>query len=118
MSGRDDTLLGMTQIHSVYLGPDGQPRISTEAIALGCQVPHKAVLKLMGRYLAQIDTLGLFAFETRARLPGEHDDEVELILFNERQASFLVSFIRNTAQAVDFKARMIHEFCKHPANPS
>lgn len=100
----------MIQTQTVHLGPDGQPRISTKAIALGCQVPHNTVLKLMCLYIAQIDTLGTFAFETPARLPGEHDDEVELILFNERQASFLVSLIRNTAKIVNFKAQMIHEF--------
>lgn len=100
----------MTQTQTVHLGPDGQPCISTEAIARGCQIPHNAVLKLMPLYMAQITTLGAFAFETRAGLPGDNDDEVELILFNERQASFLVSLIRNTAKIVNFKVRMIHEF--------
>jgi len=97
----------MTQIQIVQLGSDGKPCASTEAIALGYKLQHKKVLSVLMRYMSQIETFGLVTFETRS---DDNNRDVWLARLNERQASFLISLMRNTAGVVDFKLRMSHEF--------
>ena len=68
-------------------------------------------MALLHEYSAQVATFGLVAFETRARLKGKHGGgNVELAMLNERQASFLISLMRNTPEVLDFKLQMAHEF--------
>ena len=97
----------------VFMGSDGEPRASTEAIALGYKVSHHSVMQLIGRYRAQISTFGPIAFQMRkgSKLPqGGFGKSTEYALLNERQASFLVSLMRNTKEVVEFKLNMAREF--------
>ena len=101
----------MSNIQIVQIGSDGEPRASTEAIAAGYKMQHKNVLALLMKYLEKVETFGLVAFETRARLDGQHGGgDAEYALLNELQAGFLVSLMRNNAEVVEFKLNMWHEF--------
>ena len=97
----------MSQIQIVQVGTDGEPRASTEAIALGYKLQHKNVLALLEQYLLQVETFGQVAFETRA---GYQGSVVRFAMLNERQATFLIGLMRNSPEVVDFKLRMAHEF--------
>ena len=96
-----------TNFQLVHISDDGEPRASTEAIALGYKASHASVLKLARRYLAQIESLGLIRFESRLNKQGK---ATEYGLLNERQAAFLVGLMRNTKEVVEFKLNMAHEF--------
>lgn len=91
----------------VQLADDGEPRASTEAIALGYKASHASVIKLARKYQTQIESFGLIRFESRLNPQGK---ATEYGLLNERQAAFLVGLMRNTKQVVDFKLAMAHEF--------
>jgi len=97
----------MTKIQIVQIGSDGEPRISTEAIARGYKLQHKKVLPVLMRYMPQIGTFGLVTLEMRS--DGNNRD-VWFARLNERQASFFISLMLNTPEVVNFKLRMAHEF--------
>jgi len=98
----------MSHLQIVQIGSDGEPRASTEAIALGYKNSHESVMRLVGRYKAQLETFGIIGFEIR-KLNGAGRLE-KYALLNERQAGFLISLMRNNTEVVDFKLRMAHEF--------
>lgn len=91
----------------VHLERDGELRASTEAIALGHGTTHAATIKLVRRYAAEMEQWGEIRFEVRL---NTHGKPTEFATLNERQSGFLVSLMRNTAQVVKFKARLITEF--------
>jgi phage regulator Rha-like protein len=90
----------------VQIGVDGQPRASTEAIALGFCVTHEATMKLVRRYQAELYALGSFGFEIR-KSAGR---PVEYALLNQEQSAFLLTCMRNTKEIVKFKVALIQEF--------
>lgn len=97
----------MSNIQIVQIGTDGEPRASTERIAVEYKSSHKNVIALVRRYLPRLETFGQVAFETR---PDYQGSTVTFAMLNEYQAGFLVSLMRNSDEVVDFKLRMMHEF--------
>jgi len=78
----------------VEIADDGEPRASTEVIACGYKLKHKNVMALLRKYQGKMETFGLVAFQTRARLPGQHGGgDVEFARLNERQSMFLISLM-------------------------
>jgi phage regulator Rha-like protein len=96
-----------TNFQLVHISDDGEPRASTEAIALGYKATHSAVIKLARNYQTQIESFGQIRFESRLNKQGK---ATKYWLLNERQAAFLVGLMRNTKEVVDFKLSMSHEF--------
>lgn len=97
----------------VNIADNGELCASTEAIALGYGMNHRAVLQLLKRYMAQIEIFGPCAFEVRvAQRAQGGGTPVEFALLNEHQAMFLLSLMRNTAAVVEFKVRLIQEFAR------
>lgn len=99
----------------VQIADDGEPRASTEAIALGYQAKHRSVLQLLRRYMAQIESFGPCAFEVRKGQPlaqGGYAKATEFALLNERQAMFLLTLMRNNVHVVEFKVQLVHEFVR------
>ena len=70
----------------VQLATDGELRVSTEAIALGFQLQHKNVLSLLRRYLPEIESFGLVAFETRLNKQGSSTEFARFPAYAHPQA--------------------------------
>lgn len=95
----------------VNLADDGELRASTEAIALGYGMQHRAVLQLLKRYLPQIETFGPCAFSVRVAERAQGGGApIEYALLNQHQTMFLLSLMRNTAKVVAFKIQLIQAF--------
>ena len=102
-----------TDIQIVQIASDGEARASTEAIASGYELQHKNVMALLKRYMSQMQGFGLLAFEMRARPIGQHGGgDIEYALLNERQTMLLLTLMRNSKNVVEFKVRLIQEFCR------
>jgi phage regulator Rha-like protein len=90
---------------------NGEARASSEILAAGMGQQHASVLKLVRRHLTTLEELGLVRFEIRPRAAGKHGGgDVEIAHLNERQATLLISFMRNSHKVVEFKVALIKEF--------
>lgn len=81
--------------------------ISSEQIAIGAGVEHRAVLQMISKHQARVERFVQVAFEMRA---GYNNAQVRVALLNEQQATLLMSFMRNTEQVIDFKVNMVDAF--------
>lgn len=81
--------------------------VSSEQIAIGAGVEHRATLQLIKTNQAELEEFGQVAFEMRA---GYNNAQVRVALLNEPQAMLLMTFQRNTAQVKAFKVALIKEF--------
>ena len=89
----------------------GVPLTTTLHIAEWTGVKHKNVLEIVRKYAKQLQMFGLVAFQTRARLQGQHGgSDVEYALLNEGQATLLITFMRNTDKVIDFKVALVKAF--------
>ena len=77
----------------------GKARTSTEIIAKGVEQPHASVIKLVRRYAQLLSEFGLIRFEIRL---NKHGKRTEFSLLNERQATFLITLMRDTEKVVVF----------------
>jgi len=90
---------------------NGQPSTTTLVIAEGVGNQHKNVLAMVRQYQADLERFGQLAFETRPRLDGQHGGgDVEFAHLNERQATLLLSYMRNTDIIRAFKIAMVEAF--------
>ena len=74
---------------------------------------HKNVLSLIRNHLADFESFGPLAFETRkgkALRHGGFAKATEYAMLNEHQASLLIAFMRNSPKVVKFKVALIREF--------
>lgn len=84
---------------------------TTLAIADGTENEHKSVIQLVRTYLADLEEIGLVAFEMRARLPGQHGGgDTEYASLNEPQATLLLTYMRNSDVVRGFKKRLVSAF--------
>ena len=83
--------------------------VSSEIIAKGAGVEHRAVLQLISKHQAKIERFGQVAFEMRA---GYNNAQVRVALLNEHQSTFLLTMMRNTEQVLEFKANLVEAFFK------
>ena len=86
---------------------NGEPLASTEVIARGMGLQHKNVLALVRNHAATLLEFGKIAFETRVNPRGQ---STEIAMLNERQASLLLTMMRNTKTALAFKVELVREF--------
>ncbi len=85
----------------------GDLLVSSETIAEGSGVEHRAVLQLIGNNIADFEEFGQLAFEMR---PGYNNAPVRLAMLNEQQATLLMTFQRNTPQVREFKKALVRAF--------
>lgn len=95
-----------TESTLVFAGPT-EPLTSTEIIAAETKNQHKNVLELVHKYLEDFQQFGLIAFETRFNTQGRQTEYANL---NERQATLLISYMKNTDIIRAFKMRLVKEF--------
>lgn len=96
-----------TQIVSVI---NGEPLTSTEVIAKGMKQKHRTVVQLVRRYSGMLADMGRVQFEVAPFATAGGRQVREVAMLNERQAAFLISLMRNSAEVVAFKAALINEF--------
>lgn len=87
--------------------------VTSETIAQGAGVEHRAVLQLVDKYRTELDSLNPTAFEMRKGAALEHGGfakATRTALLNEPQSSLLMMFMRNTAQVVAFKLALVTAF--------
>lgn len=93
---------------------DGEPRIDSRIVAGELGVAHEAVQKLVDKYSAHFQELGLLRFEIGAvKRDGERGIKYEkFYLFNEDQTYFAMTLVRNTDQSVRLKQRLVKVFAE------
>lgn len=82
--------------------------VSSETIADGAGVEHRAVLQLVSTHEASLERFGTVAFEMRPLPGGGHP--VRIALLNEQQSTLLMTFMRNTEKVVAFKVSLVTAF--------
>lgn len=83
--------------------------VTSETIAQGAGVEHRAVLQMITKHEARVERFGQLAFEMR---PGYNNSTVRVALLNEQQSTLIMSFMRNTEQVMDFKEALVDGFFK------
>jgi anti-repressor protein len=89
---------------------DGQAVTTSLAIAEGTGVQHKNVLELIRKNSCELETFGGVAFETRPFETSGGTQYRETGTLNERQATFLLTLMRNSPIVVEFKKRLVKSF--------
>lgn len=90
---------------------DGDDLYTTsETIAAGAGVQHKNTLELIDRHLTDLEDFGGVAFETRPfQTPGGVQNK-RVARLNERQATLLLTYLKNTAPVRAFKKALVTAF--------
>ena len=83
--------------------------VSSETVAEGSGVEHRAVLQLIQNNIADFEDFGDLAFEMRDR-PGVPGPSLRVALLNEQQATLLMTYQRNTEQVRAFKRALVKAF--------
>lgn len=96
----------------VFEGADGEPFTTSLVIATETGNQHKNVLALVRANLADLNDLGnMVAFETRARVEGQHGGgDTEFAVLNEPQSALLITYMRNNEVVRAFKKRLVAGF--------
>lgn len=87
--------------------------VTSETIAHGSGVEHRAVLQLVNTYEQDLQQFGQTAFEMRSgqrRPQGGTGRPVRVAVLNEPQSTLLMTFMRNTEQVVAFKVALVKAF--------
>lgn len=79
---------------------------TSEAIAEGADVEHRAILQLVGKYEDDLAEFGPSAFEMR-KSDGRPTRVAKL---NEQQATLILTYLRNTDQVRTFKKALVKAF--------
>lgn len=79
---------------------------STLIIAKGVELEHRAVLQLVSKYKNRLEKSGLITFEMR-KSGGR---PIKFAWLNERQATFLITLMKNSDPVIDFKEKLTDEY--------
>lgn len=99
---------------------DGRATTTSLIIAEGTQVQHKNIIGLTRTYLSDLEEFGPLAFETRMGLPlpqGGFAKSTEFAHFNERQATLLMTYMKNTPIIREFKKQLVRAFYQLAEQP-
>jgi phage regulator Rha-like protein len=89
--------------------------ISSETVAEGSGVEHRAVLQLITNNIADFEEFGQVAFQMRA---GYNNAQVRVALLNEQQATLLMTYQRNTDEVRKFKKSLVRAFFEMAQKPA
>jgi hypothetical protein len=104
-----ETLMADNTLSLVFVQGD-EPVTTTEKIADGINVQHKNVIGAVRKYLSDFEEFGRVAFETRTIQTKGGPQERGYAVLNERQATLLLTYSKNTDIVRDFKKRLVKEF--------
>ena len=86
---------------------NGIPTTTTLAIADGTGNEHKSVIQLVRTYQSDLEQFGQVTFEMRLNTQGSPTEFANL---NERQATLIMSYMKNTAIIRQFKTQLVKSF--------
>jgi len=97
---------------SLVFNKDDSVLTSSEIIAKSLDREHKDVMSLAHNYETELNQFGHASFETNhvKRGFGSQLQEKEIAYFNEQQATFLISLMRNSPKVVKFKVALVKAF--------
>lgn len=103
----------MDSLTIVQQGAQGDLFTTSEAIAEGAGVEHRAVLQTIAKYQDDFEGFGPVAFEMRKGSPLAHGGfakATRIAKLNEQQATLLLTYAKNTEQVRAFKVALVKEF--------
>lgn len=100
----------MSDLVGIVTLRDGAPIVSSLAIAEGIGREHKQVIRLIRDNLADFDEFGRVRFENAPFETAGGVQRREVALLNERQATLLMTYMRNSAVVRVFKRRLVRAF--------
>lgn len=89
---------------------EDEPRIDSRIVSRELGVEHKATMQLVDKYSTHFQELGKLPFEMEAS--GKTNQPQKFCLLSEDQTYFLMTLVRNTAQAVELKKRLVIAFAE------
>lgn len=90
---------------------NGEPTTTTIQIALGLNIQHATIIKLVRTYMPDFQEFGLVRFKIQPRLEGQHGGgDVKFVQLNEQQATFLMTLMRNSTRVIEFKKALVKAF--------
>jgi anti-repressor protein len=97
---------------------NGIPTTTTLAISEGTGNDHASVIKLVRTYQADLEQFGLVGFEIAPRIEGQHGGgNTEFANLNERQATLILSYMKNTEVIRKFKTSLVKTFYEMASRP-
>lgn len=96
---------------------DGRATTTSLIIAEGTQVQHKNVIGLTRTYLSDLEDFGRVAFQTRPFDTAGGVQTQEFAHFNERQATLLMTYMKNTPIIREFKKQLVRAFYRLAEQP-
>lgn len=92
---------------SIVFTQNDEVLTSTMIIADETYNQHKSVIQLVRQNIEELELFGQVAFEMRC---GYQNSKVEVAHLNERQATLLIAFMRNSDVVKAFKIRLVQQF--------
>ncbi len=71
---------------------------------------HRVILQLIKKYNKDLKEFGQVTSEMRLIEFGTRTQEIEIVLLNEGQATFLITLMRNTPEVLKFKKDLVKAF--------
>lgn len=90
-----------------------EPMTTSLAIADGTENSHESVIKLVRKYVEDLQEFGPFGFEIQKGCPlpqGGYAKSTEFAYLNEPQATLLITYLRNTDTVRRFKIALVKAF--------
>ena len=88
----------------------GEALTTSLAIAEGVGNPHKAVIQLIRQNLNDFEEFGRVPFEMRPFETAGGNQNRELAILNEQQATLLMTYMKNSDVVKQFKKRLVKAF--------
>jgi anti-repressor protein len=99
---------------------NGSPVTTTLAIAEGLEVEHASIIKLVRTHQADLEEFGRVGFEIAPFETAGGMQSREVATLNERQATLIMTYSKNTEIARTFKKRLVktfYELAQRVSNP-
>lgn len=90
---------------------NGEPYTTSEIIAEGAKVKHRAIRQLITKHETDFKEFGVLTFEMQKPLAGSKGGRPEIIYqLNEQQATLLMTYLKNTEIVRAFKKELVRQF--------
>jgi phage regulator Rha-like protein len=84
---------------------------TSTVIAENCDVKHEATIKLVRKFLSDLQDVGLVRFEIQARLQGRHGGgNTEIAILDDYATMLLLTHMRSNEVVRKFKLALVREF--------
>ena len=97
-------------MNQLVIMENGESRTTSILIAEGLEVEHRAIIQLIRKHQPDLEEFGRVAFEMRAFGTGGGVQAREIADLNERQATLILTYAKNTEIARTFKKRLVKAF--------